>query len=83
MKLILIMITILLTGCATTVPEVPKEVYIPVIKKCYDKEIPVKPKLCIDSLNKNETTDIILNCSLKDINTLEVYSSELETFICK
>ena len=81
MKYLLIGMCILLTGCAT-VPDVPKEVYIPVAKNCTDKTVPKKPILCVDSLTNKESTDIILNCALKDINTLEIYSSELELFIC-
>ena len=74
-------LSIILTGCAT-VPATQK-VLIPVATKCYDKPLPIKPKLSVDTMSGEEKADIIINNLTTDIDKLEIYSSELETFICK
>jgi hypothetical protein len=81
MKFLYFILFILLTGCATT-QEVQK-VYIPVTQKCYDKPIPDKPDLFVDTMKGDEKINVIINGYQSDIYKLEVYSDTLKTFICK
>lgn len=81
MKYLLILIPLFLSGCATT--QGTQTVYVPVATKCYDKPIPSKPKLNVDSMKGDEKVDVIINNLTTDIDKLEVYSDELKTFICK
>lgn len=83
MKFIISILTILiLSGCATTNPEL-KQVYIPVPTKCNDKPIPNKPELFSDKFTGNEKINVIINGYQTDINKLEVYADDLKVLICK
>lgn len=84
MKKLLILIPIILCGCASVEPQIQiQKVEVPVLKNCYgDKNIPEKPILMTDSLSEKEPLDIWANGALKDVNNLKVYSDTLRTFIC-
>ena len=81
-KIFMILIIILLTGCATTNHEL-KQVYITVPVKCNDKPIPNKPELFSDKMKGDEKINEIINGYQTDINKLEVYADELKVLICK
>ena len=82
MKLFYILcLSVFFTGCATT--QEPVKVLIPVSTKCYNKPLPIKPSLSVDKMTGDEKVDVIINNLTNDIDKLEVYSSELQTFICK
>lgn len=83
MKLIYILcLGFILSGCATK--QDIQKVYLPVSTKCYDKPLPIKPKLSVDNTSDDiPEPDMIINNLTTDIDKLEVYSSELLTFICK
>jgi len=65
----ILLIPLLLTGCAS-IPEVPKEVLIPVYTPCiYAKDLPAKPPFLTDSeMAKMSDADLVISLRTDQLN---------------